>query len=135
MRASGKTADSLEVETSTNSVKLLGSSVFEQLEYGRGSTKSGGTKGSGKLIDSIKQWIKDKGIVSNIKNDKNNSSLAFLITRKIHKMGWNRSNFGGIKLISEVITTKRIQSIIDKVGNEMTINLIKVLEKELTLIK
>lgn len=135
MRASGKTADSLEVETSNDSVKLLGSSVFDQLEYGRGQTKSGGSKGSGKLIDAIKQWISDKGIVSNIKNDNNNKALAFLIARKIHRQGWNRQGYGGVNLVSEVITTQRIQSIIDKVGNSLTITLVNRLEKELIAIK
>lgn len=135
MRASGKTADSLEVETGNDSVKLLGSSVFDQLEYGRGQTKSGGSKGSGKLIDAIKQWISDKGIVSNIKNDNNNKALAFLIARKIHRQGWNRQGYGGVNLVSEVITTQRIQSIINKVGNSLTITLVNRLEKELIAIK
>lgn len=130
MRASGKTADSLEVETSLNGAKLTGSSVFEQLEYGRGATKSGGGGGE-KLIDQIKQWISDKGIVSNIKNDNDNSTLAFLITRKIHREGWDRAKYGGVGLISKVITTNRIQSIINKVGAELTLTLVSRLQIEL----
>lgn len=130
MRASGNTADSLEVKTSTNKADLTGSSVFEQLEYGRGSSKSGGSSG-GKLIDQIKEWIRDKGIVSNIKNDNDNSTLAFLITRKIHREGWNRQKYGGVGLISKVITTNRIQRIIDKVGAELTLTLVTRLQVEL----
>lgn len=129
MRASGKTADSLEVETQTNTAKLKGSSVFEQLEYGRGASKSSGGGGV-KLIDQIKQWIRDKGIVSNIKNDNDNSTLAFLITRKIHREGWNRSRFGGVGLVSKVVTESRIQRIIKKVGAELTLTLVTRLENE-----
>ncbi len=134
MRASGKTADSLEVQVNKDNVKLVGSSVFEQLEYGRGKTNSGGSKGGGKLIDDIKQWIRDKGIVSNIKNDSDNSTLAFLITRKIHKEGWNRQGYGGVGLISKVVTTSRIQRIIDKVGVSLTLTLVTRLQQDLRLI-
>ena len=135
MRASGKTADSAEVESSAQGVKLTGSSVFEQLEYGRGATKSGGSGGGVKLIDQIKQWISDKGIVSDIKNDADNSSLAFLIARKIHKQGWDRSRFGGVGLISKVVTTTRIQSIINKVGAELTLTLVHRLQNEFKIMK
>ena len=134
MRASGKTADSLEVETSVQGAKLTGSSVFEQLEYGRNSSKSSGGGGA-KLIDQIKQWISDKGIVSDIKNDADNSSLAFLITRKIHREGWDRSRFGGVGLISKVVTVNRVQSIINKVGAELTLTLVHRLQNEFKQIK
>jgi len=134
MRASGKTADSAEVVASNNNVKLIGSSVFNQLEYGRGETGSGGGSGE-KLIDQIKGWIKDKGIVSDIKNDNDNSTLAFLITRKIHRQGWNRAKYGGVGLISKVVTVSRMQSIIKKVGAELTLTLVTRLKKELKLIK
>ena len=135
MRASGKFANELEVVASSTNVILLGGEHSEQLEYGRGKTKTGGTKGSGKLIDQIKQWIKDKGIVSNIKNDNDNSTLAFLITRKIHREGWNRSRRGGVGLISKVITESRIQSIINKVGVSQVDTLVLVLQKEFNNIK
>ena len=135
MRASGKTADSLEVIASNNVVKLIGSSVFEQLEYGRGATLSSGGSQGESLLNQIKQWIKDKGIVSNIKNDNDNSTLAFLITRKIHREGWNRAKYGGVGLISKVVTVGRIQSIIKKVGAEMTLTLVERLKIELKEIK
>ena len=133
MRASGDTADSLEVVSSLDSVKLIGSSVWGALEDGR-SPSTVGSK-PGKLIDQIKQWIKDKGIVSDIKNDNNNSTLAYLITRKIHKQGWNRQGYGGVNVVSEVITTQRIQSIINKVGAELTLTLVTRLKDELKNIR
>lgn len=132
MRASGKTADSLEVESSNTVAKLLGDETFGALDGGRGKSKSGSKPG--KLIDSIKQWIKDKGIVSDIKNDSSGKTLAFLITRKIHKQGWMRNSkrnpIKGVNLVSNVITLKRMQNIIDKVGNELTLTLVNRLEKE-----
>jgi len=132
MRASGKSADSLEVvDVGLESVKLIGDRQFEQLEAGRNPTKSGPGAGQGKLIDIIKQWIKDKGIVSDIKNDNDNSTLAFLITRKIHREGWKREKHGGVNLVSEVITDARIQSIINKVGAELTLTIVTRLQDEL----
>jgi len=124
MRSSGKFADGLNVETTSNVAKLTGDKYAEQLEFGRKSGKR-------PPIEAIKQWIKDKGIVSNIKNDANNSSLAFLIARKIGEQGWKRQKHGGVELISNIVTDIRMQSIIDKVGNELTITLISRLEKEL----
>ncbi len=130
MRASGKTADSLEVvDIGLESVKLIGSEVFGALEQGR-KPSEGGSK-PGKLIDDIKQWIKDKGIVSDIKNDNDNSTLAFLITRKIHREGWKRQGYGGVNLVSEVITDSRMQSMINKVGAELTLTIVTRLQDEL----
>ena len=128
MRASGKTADSLEVTSTESRGQLTGSSVWGALEFGRSPSKGGGKPG--KLIDQIKQWIIDKGIVSDIKNDNDNSSLAFLITRKIHRDGWKREKHGGVEVVSNVITEQRIQSIIDMVGNELTITLVSKIEND-----
>ena len=44
------------------------------------------------------------------------SSLAFLIARKIANEGWKRERFGGVELISTIVTDERIQMIIDDVG-------------------
>jgi len=132
MRASGKSAESLEVvESGLESVKLIGGGQFEQLEYGRGGSKKGPAAGKGELVGIIKQWIKDKGIVSDIKNDNDNSTLAFLIARKIHKQGWNREGYGGVELVSEVVTVERMQSIINKVGAEMALTIVTRLKDEL----
>jgi hypothetical protein len=128
MRASGKFADELVVESGIDSVKLIGEKYAEQLQYGRRAGKR-------PPIEAIKQWIKDKGIVSNIKNDANNSSLAFLIARKIGQQGWNRQGYGGVNLIDEVITTNRIQDIINKVGAELTLTFVSTLQREFENIK
>jgi hypothetical protein len=106
MRASGKWADSLELEVSPLSAVLTGLDYSQQLETGRRA-------GRYPPISDIEQWITDKGITP---IGISISSLAFLIARKIARQGWNRQGYGGVDLISEVVTDARIQSIIDKVG-------------------
>ena len=135
MRASGKTAESLEVESGAEFGRLIGDETWGALQFGR-SPSSGG--GNGDLIDAIKQWIKDKGIVSDIKNDNDNSTLAFLITRKIHREGWKRDSarnpIKGINVVTNVVTPKRMQSIIDRIGAELTLTFVSTIQKELETI-
>ena len=114
MRASGNFASSLEVVNSTFGVKLLGDAYAQQLETGR-------KNGKFPPINSILQWIEDKGIANKLNSEITKNQLAFLIARKIAREGWKREGFGGVELISEVITEQRIQSIIDKVGEKITL--------------
>lgn len=114
MRASGNFANSLEVVNSTFGVKLLASNYAQQLETGRQGGKF-------PPINAILQWIEDKGIASRLNGEITKNQLAFLIARKIAREGWKREGFGGVELISEVITEQRIQSIIDKVGEKVTL--------------
>ena len=109
MRASGKWANSLEVITNTDTVKLIGEEYSQQLESGR-------APGRYPPIEAIKQWIIDKGVFTQVLQNIKLSSLAFLIARKIANEGWKRQGKGGIELISEVVTEERIQNIIDEVG-------------------
>ena len=112
MKASGNWIDSLEVQTTETSGKLIGAKYSEQLETGR-------SKGKFPPIEAIKQWIVDKGIINNIQGNITVSSLAFVIARKISKQGWKRKDHGGVNLISNIVTDKRMQSIIDKIGKDM----------------
>jgi len=116
MRASGRTANSLEVIASGLNVKLLGSDVFEQLEYGRSPNNGSSGKSWDDSVGDIEQWIRDKGLESKLTGKMTISTLAFLIARKIWRQGWDRKNFGGVELISKVVTAERIQDILDKVG-------------------
>lgn len=111
MRASGKFADSLEVKVQGLTAQLWGEDYAQQLETGRKS-------GRFPPIDAIEQWIKDKGIANKIQGQISISSLAFLIARKIANEGWKREEYGGVELISSVVTDERIQKIIDEVGAE-----------------
>lgn len=112
MRASGKFAESLEVIiVNENKAQLWGEDYSQQLETGRRA-------GRFPPISAIEQWIRDKGIANRIQGEISISSLAFLIARKIHREGWKREEYGGVELISSVITDARIQKIIDEVGAE-----------------
>ncbi len=114
MRASGKFADTLEVQITGLNAKLFGEDYSQQLETGRKA-------GRFPPINAIEQWIKDKGIANRIQGEISISSLAFLIARKIARNGWKREEHGGVELISEVVTDARIQKIIDEVGAEQAL--------------
>ena len=111
MRASGKFAESLEVKVQGLTAQLWGENYAQQLETGR-------KPGKFPPINAIEQWIKDKGIENQIQGQISISSLAFLIARKIAQSGWKREQYGGVELISSVVTDERIQKIIDEVGAE-----------------
>lgn len=111
MRASGKFAETLEVKVTGLTAQLWGEDYSQQLETGRKS-------GRFPPINAIEQWIKDKGIANRIQGQISISSLAFLIARKIANEGWKRQEYGGVELISSVVTDERIQKIIDEVGAE-----------------
>jgi len=117
MKSRGKWIDSLEVEIGEEKAVLIGADYTEQLEFGR-------NKGKFPPISMIKEWILNK----RLKFDIPISSLAFLIARKISKKGYQREKFGGVELVSLVLTERRIDSIIKRIGNQMTISLIKKIE-------
>ena len=109
MRASGNWADQLEVYTDENRAILFGEDYTQQLETGRKAGKFPPLK-------MIEQWVEDKGILNNLQGNISKSSLVFLIARKIAREGWNRERFGGVDLISEIVTEERVQKIIKEVG-------------------
>lgn len=115
MRASGQFADNLEVVQTSRGVQLWGLNYSQQLETGRQAGKF-------PPINAIAKWIEDKGIANRLNGEITKNQLAFLIARKIACEGWNRADYGGVELISEVITEQRIQSIIDKVGEDVLLN-------------
>ena len=123
MKASGKWLDELEVSTTSTSAKVIGEHYTRQLVQGR-------KPGTFPPIDAIRQWIVDKGIVSNIRGNITVSSLAFLIARKIAESGTRYFQQGGTDLVDSVVTPKRMQTIIDMVGHEAAINLASKLENE-----
>lgn len=114
MQASGRFERELEVEyekaNNYQGVVLWGSSYTDQLEYGR--------RPSQKMppLQAIFDWIVSKRIMANEAKSYKIKGLAFAIARKIQREGWKRESHGGVGLISEVITDKRISEIIDKVG-------------------
>jgi len=118
MRSSGKWADGLQVEASENKAAVTGLPYSQQLESGRATGKQPPS-------EAIKQWIIDKGIANRIQGKISISSLAYLIARKIAREGWKREQYGGVDLITEVVTPERIQKIIDRVSDIYTANFTK----------
>lgn len=116
MRASGKFAEGLEVESEINRAVLWGYDYSQQLETGRGKNDGSSGKNWDTWKQDIEQWILDKGIASRINDNITISSLAYLIARKIWREGWKREEHGGVELISEIVTEQRLQKIIDEVG-------------------
>ena len=105
-----ETSNSLRHKTVDTISELFASVALPTLEFGRGPTKRSGGGSGRSLRDQIFDWIKNRGISpSGITQE----SLAFLISRKIHKEG--NQLFNAIKagsppsgVISNVINTKSI---------------------------
>ncbi len=118
--ASNKTSDSIGFEVKEDDDKLIlevsANSNIRFLQDGRKPTKDRG--GSGKLKDSIRQWIKDKPITA-YKGANGRTptedQLVFLITRKIHREGYE----GTPGLIDNVISDSLIDLIAEEVGKIM----------------
>lgn len=119
LKASGRWEKELEskIEQSQDKIKLfiLGAAYTGAMNAGRNPSKKGTKPGS--LFAIIEQWIKDKGISA--RDGISDKSLAFLITRKIHRDGikvpnqYNAGNF-----IENAINDQRVQSLISivKIG-------------------
>ena len=113
MRSSGKWANSTEVESGEFFGRVLGEPYTEQLVDGR-------KPGKFPPIQAIEQWIIDKGIVANIEGNITVSSLAFLIARKIAREGTKYFQQGGTDLVDAVFTPKRVQEILNRLGESLT---------------
>lgn len=105
-RVTGKWEQGIEINTSYNYGELRSYAYLA----GRGRTKNAG-KGE-TLQSKILQWIKDRGIRP-IEEKMQISTLAFLIARKIHREGTDKSRH--LAVFEKVLTPQRIQDIIDKV--------------------
>jgi hypothetical protein len=105
MRASGQWANELENVSGLNFGKLIGLPYTQQLEFGRDGGKAS-------PLDVIKKWIEIKGIPF----EGTLNQFAWKIIMKHKKQGWNREGFGGVDLISEVVTDERMNRIVQKIG-------------------
>jgi hypothetical protein len=110
--ASGRTSDSTNFEVFEDSEKVTFQVVANKnilmLQDGRKPTKGGG---DGKVKYLIRQWINDIGIVP--RDGISKDSLVYLITRKIHREGYE----GTPGLITDVINDSLIDMISEGVGN------------------
>ena len=85
--ASGKTSRSLRVVTSDTEGVLFGRKFFQGVETGRA-----GGRVPRKFREIILQWMNDKGVHA---DDGNDGRMAYLIARKIARMGTSLYRRGG----------------------------------------
>lgn len=100
VNASGRLADSVRYEVNERGLKVFAADYIYYIEHGR-------APGKFPPIDSIKQWIEDKGLNFDIPVN----SLAFLIARKIAQKGTTAWQQGGTELVESVINDDLIKEI------------------------
>ena len=125
-KVTGNFGEGLEVVYEPFKATLVG---FKYLA-GRGKTKDE-TAGDPTVQEKILQWVKDRGIKPREEGMKL-SSLAYLIARKIHREGTDKSKW--FKIYEEVITPERISSIIDKVAELNVTQFITTVQSELRIL-
>jgi hypothetical protein len=111
LKASGKSAEELRVETTATGGKLIdGAGYFEYQERGRGATSGG--KGTTPLSKLIYEWLKYRKYGLTYKNDKERQSLAYVIARKIHQKGTYTHIKGTVTgVLSEVILKEKVDGL------------------------
>jgi len=120
MKASGSWSQTIAIEISGLSASITAAEYIQ-----------GRPPGKQPPSEAIMKWLEEKGLASKVQKDTSLSSLAYLIARKISRKGW-KPKAGYEDVINAVATPERIQSIIDKVGdNELagfTDNLLQYLK-------
>lgn len=126
--ATGKSAESITVE-----VKKIDDPIFGKiegyiyganwiwnLEFGRGPTKNS-TPSTPTLRESILEWIKAKNIVS---GDKEQLSLSYAISKKIHNEGTKLYRSGQQSgIISDVINDDVLSNFINEFADKTMITI------------
>jgi len=95
-------------------------------------------RGPGKPPPSaaIAQWLVQKGIAARLEGEITTGALAFLIARKIGRMGWKpKHNIHDI--VASVATPQRIEAIIQKTGGHyvagLSAEIIQYLQSQLPI--
>lgn len=126
IRASGNFERSIRSETTETSTQISGAMYIGAAVYGRKPTSA---SGPGVLRGLIRQWIDDKGIVpyDNISKD----SLAFLITRHIHKFGIKIPNQYGNdgRLLQDTFTPQSITELQKEISRFYVTNIVSDIQK------
>lgn len=107
-RVSGAFEDALEAKYSNNKAEIYGVSYL-----------AGRQAGKMPPVQAILKWIEKKGLKA-VEENITSSSLAWAIAKSIAKKGTKPESV--LKIYQEVITPKRIDSIIKKVS-EFNVNL------------
>ena len=122
-KASGYFGEHIDVEMYDEGGRIKTPLYVGALVFGRKPTSGGG--GGKSLYSMILDWVKVKGITPD--NPKmTDNTLAYLISRKIHKQGIKVPNqFNDGKLINNTFTVESIQDLkseLIKIGQKVVTN-------------
>lgn len=126
-RVTGNWETGNRVEADAKSARIY---AFAYLA-GRGRTVNG-NKGEPTLRQRILEWLQNRGIRP-IEDSMRLSTLAFLIARKIHREGTDKSRHR--RVFEEILTPNRIQEIINNVGRFNIEMFTEEVEVSLTVLK
>ena len=127
-KASGYFGEHIDVEMYDEGGRINTPLYVGSLVFGRKPTSGGGGGGGKSLYSMILDWIKVKGITPD--NPKmTDNTLAYLISRKIHKQGIKVPNqFNDGKLIDNTFTAGSVQDLkseLIKIGQKVVTNDLK----------
>jgi len=127
-KASGYFGEHIDVEMYDEGGRMRTPLYVGALVFGRKPTSSGGGGGGRSLYSMILDWIKVKGITPD--NPKmTDNTLAYLITRKIHKQGIKVPNqYNDGKLLDNTFTAESVQDLkseLIKIGQKVVTNDLK----------
>lgn len=105
-RGTGATAASVYIEFTKTGFIIRGGAQIGAIIDGRKPTSAGAKKGNPTVRESVLKWIKAKGIRPR-ESSMTQETLAFLISRSIHKNGYK----GKGNIFKNVITASRISSL------------------------
>lgn len=129
--ASGKTENSLKVEVREMRLTIFALWHIVTLEDGRGPSTGGGS-GRAELKERIKEWIRMKGIQP--EQGMSVDTLAFLITRKIHREGTRLYRRGGKSgVLRNVLRDERFERFATVIAEEMALSIESDILKEFDL--
>lgn len=125
-KASGYFGEHIDVEMYDEGGRIKTPLYVGALVFGRKPTSGGG--GGRSLYSMILDWVKVKGITPD--NPKmTDNTLAYLISRKIHKQGIKVPNqYNDGKLIDNTFTTESVQDLkseLIKIGQKVVTNDLK----------
>ena len=126
--ASGNFNKTLKATVTPNTVVVEGERYAGAIELGRKPTSGGG---NGELRKAIRSWIDDKGISP---ADISKDSLAFIITRKIHREGtklYRGTDSYGRTKPSRVITGVIEDGRIEKLAKSVVLDVISQFRTEI----
>jgi hypothetical protein len=122
--ASGSMVKGFRHETTSTGLTIYGVNYLKWAETGRGPTGAGAKRGNPTLQQSILMWLTTKGIA--LWRDKKGrfigrKTMAFLISRKIHREGsllYRKKGFRDI--YTSILTERRVRDLVRSVQGEFT---------------